>query len=158
MNQAHQWNRQRLDHALLNVFLERNGIEYNIIASKRGHRRRIGMCYMNALRLVWKRPELRYVEGVASSSGDWGFSHAWCIDPDGAVIDVTLDEPSTYSYFGVPMKTDFVSRWVLHHGSHGMFCDPMAIKPMLELDPGLRDDVRAKQWIAKSVASRKREP
>lgn len=58
-----------------------------------------GQCYANAQRLVMRRNDLRYVEGIATSVIQmW---HAWCITADGQVVDPTWDNPENRCYFGV---------------------------------------------------------
>lgn len=76
----------------------------------------IRMCYHNSQLLARRRKGLRYVEGVAL--GVIPTHHAWCVDPDGRVIDATWAsvEPSLLtehgpigtSYFGVELPMELV--------------------------------------------------
>lgn len=59
-------------------------------------------CFANALMVAMSEPDLRYVEGFATSIIP--VEHAWVVDKHGAVYDPTwvmLDTPWTPDYFGV---------------------------------------------------------
>lgn len=85
-----------------------------------GRRASRKQCYMNSFLLVQDNPSLTYVEGWCWS----GFlvPHAWCIDPDGQVIDPTLRE--TEGYFGIPFRWDYVRNTGLKTGFYGVI-DPI---------------------------------
>jgi hypothetical protein len=63
-------------------------------------------CYANAQYLVKRRPGWRYVEGYATALVP--IEHAWCLNPDGQVIDPTLEQAS--DYFGVAIDMAVVRR------------------------------------------------
>jgi hypothetical protein len=63
-------------------------------------------CYANAQYLVKRRPGWRYVEGFATALVP--IEHAWCLNPDGQVIDPTLEQAS--DYFGVAIDMAVVRR------------------------------------------------
>ena len=74
-------------------------------------------CFANSQAILVKllkkgiTDDYTYVEGYASS-GDLGFllpvHHAWLVDREGQVIDVTWNKPETSVYFGVPFRSDYV--------------------------------------------------
>jgi hypothetical protein len=140
MNAAHRYIKQRLEVAKqhkftpspVHVFLDQHGVEFNTIAATRGHKRRASECYANSANLMLTRSDLRYVEGIAIGKDGFGIEHAWVIDAAGEVIDVTLDEPANYSYFGVAMDSTFVSKWLVRSGDFGSILG--RIEPMRELE------------------------
>jgi len=75
---------------------------------------RMGMalqCFRNSVRAALGRPRFyTYVEGYAINT--WvarhPVAHAWCIDPEGFVVDTTWDEGM--DYFGVPFRMEYVRR------------------------------------------------
>lgn len=65
-------------------------------------------CFDNAYRLARaSRGVLRYVEGYAHRMIP--VHHAWCVDPDDRVVDLTWD-PIGSEYFGVVFDLDTVAR------------------------------------------------
>jgi hypothetical protein len=68
-------------------------------------------CFRNAVRLALRRPRLyTYVEGYAIDMwvGRYPVAHAWCIDPEGLVVDTTWEEGA--GYFGVPFRVEYLRR------------------------------------------------
>lgn len=63
-------------------------------------------CYANAFAMASVRADLVYAEGYAVCDvGDGAllhFQHAWCVDPDGVVVDPTWDTPGE-AYLGLPL-------------------------------------------------------
>jgi len=47
-------------------------------------------CYGNALAAAETDPRLRYCEGVYTTGFGHPASHAWCVGPDGGVVELTL--------------------------------------------------------------------
>lgn len=86
------------------TLLDDYGIEFPVRPLPVGVRRaKMGQCYLNARRLVKRRPEdFTYVEGIAllNDDGIWR-GHAWCIDNEGYVVDNTWN-PVGLRYIGVP--------------------------------------------------------
>lgn len=68
-------------------------------------------CYKNATQLALDCPELTYVEGVAQG-GALLIPHAWCIDPEGRVIEATWPVPGQ-AYWGAAYDTEFLILWTL---------------------------------------------
>jgi hypothetical protein len=76
---------------------------------KRYKLRRERDCFRNARSLARTAKGLRYFEGFALGEDDalgLIFHHAWCIDPEGLVVDPTLQthgrsDSDRFSYFGV---------------------------------------------------------
>lgn len=71
-------------------------------------------CFSNSQRLAIAHPELTYVEGYALNVIP--VHHAWCVDPDGAVIDVTWERRDSNRYFGVPIRTRYIRKISLQTG------------------------------------------
>jgi len=62
-------------------------------------------CYHNCFQLLKDNLDLTYCEGYALYSElPLPLIHAWLVDEDGKVIDLTWDEPDTV-YLGVPFET-----------------------------------------------------
>ena len=78
-------------------------------------------CFCNAFDLVQRNPELIYVEGYAA--GIIPVHHAWCIDPDGKVIEVTWTDDHRLAYYGIPMDFDYVKRAVFRKQTYGVIDD-----------------------------------
>lgn len=97
---------------------------------KRGEQ---GACYRNAFQLAHENPELTYCEGRALSGGIVPMGHAWCIDPEGRVIDNTWRGPET-DYFGVAFRTDWMAMWLLKRGHYGVMGDFFPSE-LLDMDP-----------------------
>jgi hypothetical protein len=69
-----------------------------------GRRATRKQCYMNSYALADRNPGMIYVEGWCWKENF--FAHAWCIDPDGQVIDPTLREAD--GYYGIPFRWEYV--------------------------------------------------
>jgi hypothetical protein len=84
-------------------YLAEHGRYFTPAPRPKGIRRRAAQaCFRNAATLVIDRPDLTYCEGIArkvSSAAFW-VHHAWCIDADGRVVDVTW-QPEGVAYYGV---------------------------------------------------------
>lgn len=81
----------------------------------------VGSCYWNCMDAAEADPSLRYCEGITAAGGGAFLSHAWCLDPDGNVLDFTwfgaVGQPDAYvglpilpyehwSYWGVVMRPE----------------------------------------------------
>lgn len=97
-------------------------------------------CFKNAILLAVANPELTYVEGYFYRD-IIPINHAWCITADGTVVDPTVFDPEAFSYFGVPMQTDFVMGYVMKKGTYGVLDDWTNQFPML------RHDVKEEQFL-----------
>lgn len=54
------------------------------------------MCFHNAAQAAMEEPSLRYCEGCYWTGYGFASSHAWCVDEDGALVEVTLPtDPET---------------------------------------------------------------
>ena len=80
----------------------------------RGYRRmKVKGCFRNAFDHSERHEELTYVEGLADA-GYLPIHHAWCITPEGQVVDPTWREsnhsmPVTdWEYFGIPLESSFI--------------------------------------------------
>lgn len=91
-------------------------------------------CYRNAFDLALAHPgELTYCEGRALSCGFIPIEHAWCVTPDGQVVDTTWRDDERH-YFGVRFDTDWLHGWVESRSSYGVLAN-LFPKELLELDP-----------------------
>jgi hypothetical protein len=85
-------------------------------------------CFKNATHLALENPSLTYVEGKVGVLTP--VDHAWCITPDGVVVDPTLDKGNkgitdgTYDriteYYGVPFHTDYLRKAIMKNGNYGL--------------------------------------
>lgn len=94
-----------------------------------------GHCFDNACLAAQACPELRYVEGVYSTGNAHPMPHAWCIDPDGGVVELTAPttnleryhnekglpfiSPERWGYWGVIFQPE-LSAW--HAEVLGEYC------------------------------------
>jgi hypothetical protein len=107
-------------------------------------------CFKNATLLALRLPHLTYVEGKVGVYGI-PIEHAWCVDEEGIVVDTTLDRctDGTFDrigpYFGVPFRTEYVSRAVFRNKSYALldlFYAPKTLPLLIEL--GLE---AGQQWV-----------
>lgn len=118
----------------LQEFVLKHGIECTAAPLPEGVKRgRVKLCYMNATKLALKRPDLVYVEGFAV--GVIPVMHAWCVTPDGTVIDPTWD--TGRDYFGVPIKTGYLRRAIVKSGFYGLIDNYQNEWPLLREPPEL---------------------
>lgn len=100
-------------------------------------------CYINALLAAEDNPELTYCEGVYWTGQSHGRSHAWCLDPDGELVEVTFptDEatlavarsrynlpylpPERWGYWGVTFAAELVQEHLDRLDSLPMFDRPL---------------------------------
>jgi hypothetical protein len=79
-------------------------------------------CHENAA-VFSRTPGMIYVEGFAlvAVPALFAFAHAWCIDADGCVFEVTWREPGL-AYFGVAFAPEYVGRRMAspRHPEHGL--------------------------------------
>jgi hypothetical protein len=73
-------------------------------------------CFHNTLMLTVYHPRLRYVEGYALPTirGDVGIpvQHAWAVDAQDRVIDVTWPEPEHSAYYGFVIEREDIAALV----------------------------------------------
>jgi hypothetical protein len=107
---------------LMYQVLHEKGQEFNrmpVKLTQLGPRRK---CYMNAYRLSMQYANLRYVEGVATTTDlNLPMEHAWCVDDDGNVYDPTWDNGA--DYFGMAIKMDSLVECMRKTGVYGFFND-----------------------------------
>lgn len=83
-------------------------------------------CFNNALSIA-DDDELVYTEGYGlRPSLGLLIYHAWCVTPDGKVVDPTWDDPETCQYFGI----EFQSLWVISLGFTGLALETYANEEM----------------------------
>lgn len=106
-------------------FVLRHGIAYPWRPRPRGIRqRKAKFCFMNSTNLALQKPGFTYVEGFALTEipVKMAVHHAWVIDAEGFVVDVTWDAPGA-AYLGVPFQTRYLARVVSQENVY---------RPMLE--------------------------
>jgi hypothetical protein len=78
-------------------------------------------CYKNSALLALSNRDLTYVEGYVIPSGvPIPVAHAWCVDRQNNVIDVTLREPGK-AYLGIHFDRDFLTSRMLETEVYGIF-------------------------------------
>lgn len=88
-------------------------------------------CYSNAAQyaLEHRHTGLVYAEGYALPYGvDFPLAHAWCVRPDGTVLDPTWDDAAGRAYVGVAIRDP--QRWPRDGG--GVLQDPERGFPLLK--------------------------
>src|SRR5712692_152668 len=65
-------------------------------------------CYMNAHKVASADRSLTYVEGYAYVYGCVIVAHAWCVNTEGHVVEVTPGWKNGGGYYGVPVKVEFL--------------------------------------------------
>jgi hypothetical protein len=65
-------------------------------------------CFQNALNIA-DDDGLVYTEGYMLRPGvPILVHHAWCVTPDGVVVDPTIPDPETCGYYGIEFQADWV--------------------------------------------------
>lgn len=109
-----------LPYNCMEDFVLQEGREF--IAAKRPkgvRKQRDKLCYQNSLHLMLSNLELIYVEGYAIHLGI-PVHHAWCVTPDGVVVDPTWKHPEKGVYIGVPFAWDYISHVITTTGTYGV--------------------------------------
>ena len=79
-------------------------------------------CFANALWLSYRRRDLIYCEGFASSF--LVALHAWCVDKAGNVVDPTWSgRLAGTEYFGIPFRTRWVARLMAQKKETGVIAN-----------------------------------
>ncbi len=115
------------DRDPMSAFLLKHGAEYRHgPGSFTGKRKEPKECFKNATILMLSDLDLTYVEGKVGVHG-LPIDHAWCVDPDGFVIDPTLDfgiagdgMDRITGYFGVPFRREYVLEAMNANGYFGL--------------------------------------
>lgn len=89
----------------------------------KGRRMTIKECFSNSTKMVWRDPNLTYVEGFVTSIIP--IHHAWVMRPDGGIIDPTLRVkgragPLPQDYVGVPFSTKFLNLYLRTVRTYGI--------------------------------------
>jgi hypothetical protein len=96
-------------------------------------------CFENALAAAQENSELSYCEGIYNIGADHYTAHAWCVDPSGGVVELTMptDDHSIahgreahtlmdmlpvdhWGYWGVKFHTDLVAEQLSDEGGFGV--------------------------------------
>jgi len=122
--------------------LLRHGRAWPRINEEAWPRGEMKQCFANAQRLATIHPELTYVEGYALSIIP--VHHGWCVDPDGAVVDVTWKTRGA-EYFGVPIRTRYLRKLSIATGWWTSVFDNWQSDPPLPILTGRHP---AATWLA----------
>jgi len=79
----------------------------------------IKQCFRNAFLLSLGHMELTYVEGYAFCENLIPVHHAWCVDPDGNVVDPTWRDTGI-EYIGVPFSQKYAMSLIQKKGCYGI--------------------------------------
>jgi hypothetical protein len=81
-------------------------------------------CYMNAGRLATERPQFIYCEGYARRKGvPLAVHHAWCLDEEGYVLDLTWPYDEENEYLGVALHDRFLLESLSANGYWGILSE-----------------------------------
>jgi hypothetical protein len=126
-------------------FVLRNGQTFTGAKRPRGVRRGTpNNCFQNTTHQVTDNPELRYVEGYTTHKHlPFPILHAWAIDADDRVIDVTLKTPEEHEYMGVVVARHQLWRELHRTKVYGLFDHGLGMNVhwMFRRDPGLKDEI-----------------
>jgi hypothetical protein len=123
--------------ATMERFVLKHGVEGR--ARKPGRRKgKLKECFKNSTVAAFKGG-LRYVEGYALKPGLIPVHHAWNLDEEGRVIDLTWRDNLAAEYLGIEIDTVTLTRTACRTGYFGMFApgDMVNIEFLKQLDPEL---------------------
>lgn len=109
-------------------------------------------CFRNAYLLALSRPHMTYCEGYAAGIGIMPVMHAWCIDENGQVVDVTWKDGR--NYFGVPFKIAYVSRIIRSKKNYGIIDNWEHKWPLLRGEE--HDGILRKETVASENSKREK--
>lgn len=107
-----------------------------------------GRCFTSAVNLMQAYPDrFTYCEGKVIV-GDVIMHHAWCVDQDGTVFDLTFptDAREEIWYFGIPFKKEYVLSWRRQMGFDGLLDG----HPVYGKSLGVHKD-SPDNWLSKEV-------
>ena len=143
--------------ALPERFILRNGRCFTGRKLPAGFKKgKIKQCFQNSTLLLDTRAgrRLRYVEGFFMRSDlCFPIMHAWCIDEDDQVVDVTLDRPEECQYVGFVMSRNELWDEITKTECYGVLDTGFGLnhKFMFARDPELEEIVRG---VAKNIQFR----
>lgn len=139
--------------AVMERFVLRNGTEFEGRDLPKGFRRgKAKACFENSINLVVRKRDLRYVEGyVMHNVIPIPIHHAWAVDADNRVIDVTIQQPAECQYMGVVMSRQECWTEVSRNDVYGVLDTGLGanVRFMFERDPELKAEVEtiaSKRW------------
>jgi hypothetical protein len=99
-----------------------------------------GRCFANAMQHA-RINDWVYVEGWACTGGlGLALEHAWCLRPDGTIMDPTWDDG--HDYFGIPFHIGFVEDMALKTGYYGALGNLYLLRESVDdIEQYLRDGV-----------------
>lgn len=83
---------------------------------------KLGRCFENAALLAMANDSLTYVEGYAAieNLGSIPVHHAWCIDSNCHVVDVTWPSDEKKDYIGIPIPVEVLRSELLRLKQYGV--------------------------------------
>lgn len=126
-----------------------HGVEWEYKPTPRKYKmRQVGQCFRNAYQAALHHSELTYCEGYAYS-GILPLHHAWCVDRDGFVVDLTWrnssDRIPELEYLGIPFKFDYVTDTITRMRCYSVFGE-YGNRKIVEDDPTQYFEPR---WLAR---------
>ena len=115
----------RTPYTGLEDFVLREGIDMHLTATKpKGRKGTPKACFSNAARKVIGNGAFSYAEGfMLSPDLPIAIHHAWCVTPEGTVVDPTLGWREGAAYRGVVFSHDELMQRILKSGYYGVFID-----------------------------------
>ncbi len=98
------------------------------------HKGQVGQCFMNALTAAQEDSTLRYVEGVYTIGHGHYTPHAWCIDPAGELLEVTL--PMEHIDVGIEASSGLPILPPEHWGYWGAVFHPEYVQAVFDAQDG----------------------
>jgi hypothetical protein len=97
--------------------------------------RELKNCYGNSTLLAMQNDDLAYCEGYALGQF-FPMMHAWCVTPDGEVIDTTWRSLGV-EYYGIAIRPDYLAYRMANQDDYGLIDCWKKRWPMLYAEPKL---------------------
>lgn len=142
----------------LSLFIERNGKLWRGRSLPSHYKRGPSKeCFRNAALLAVNEPRLAYVEGYGLRAGlALPIHHAWCVDEEDAVVDVTWSDPEHCAYYGVRFVRAMLVDALIQNEVYGILDTGRGpnVALMCALDAGMSNIITARRANAMAVKPR----